>query len=350
MTALVEVVDLAKVFDVSAPWLNRVIEHKPRQAVHAVDGVSFSIQKGRTLALVGESGCGKSTVARMLVGLYPPTRGVIRFDGQDAQATWRSTERPRAAPAHPDDLSGSVCQLESALDRARHRCRAAARARVGARWPGPRRSRLGLVAASGAGGGRSREVSAPVLRRPTAAHFDRAGAGHAAGVPGVRRADLGARRIGAGAGAQHHERPAARARPDLSVHLAQPGGRAPRQRRSRCHVPRALGRMGGQADPVQHAAPPVHAHAARRDSRHRDERPRAHAGAGRGAESAEPADGLCLPSALPACQRALQRASARRCSHFKGIRVACHAVAEGRIAAASDAAPPWLQPMGRSSA
>jgi peptide/nickel transport system ATP-binding protein len=91
MTALVEVVDLAKVFDVSAPWLNRVLERKPRQAVHAVDGVSFSIQKGRTLALVGESGCGKSTVARMLVGLYTPTRGAIRFDGEDAQATWRSS-------------------------------------------------------------------------------------------------------------------------------------------------------------------------------------------------------------------------------------------------------------------
>ena len=91
MTALVEVVDLAKVFDVSAPWLNRMLERKPRQAVHAVDGVSFSIQKGRTLALVGESGCGKSTVARMLVGLYTPTRGAIRFDGVDAQATWRSS-------------------------------------------------------------------------------------------------------------------------------------------------------------------------------------------------------------------------------------------------------------------
>jgi len=90
MTTLVEAIDLAKVFDVSPPWLNRALEHKPRQVVHAVDGISFSIQKGRTLALVGESGCGKSTVARMLVGLYRPTRGLIRFDGQDAQATWQS--------------------------------------------------------------------------------------------------------------------------------------------------------------------------------------------------------------------------------------------------------------------
>jgi peptide/nickel transport system ATP-binding protein len=84
--ALVEVQDLAKIFDVSAPWLNRVIDRKPRQFVHAVDGVAFSIRKGRTLALVGESGCGKSTVARLLVGLYRPTRGVVRFDGIDAMS------------------------------------------------------------------------------------------------------------------------------------------------------------------------------------------------------------------------------------------------------------------------
>ena len=80
---LVEVKDLAKVFDVSAPWLNRVVERKPRQYVHAVDGVSFSIDRGQTLALVGESGCGKSTVARLLVGLYTPTRGSVQFDGKD---------------------------------------------------------------------------------------------------------------------------------------------------------------------------------------------------------------------------------------------------------------------------
>ena len=97
MTALVQVSDLAKTFDVSAPWLNRVIERKPRQFVHAVDGVSFSIDKGRTLALVGESGCGKSTVARLLVGLYAPTRGRVSFGGQDtatlAGAELRSLRR-----------------------------------------------------------------------------------------------------------------------------------------------------------------------------------------------------------------------------------------------------------------
>ena len=86
MNPLVQVRDLSKTFDVSAPWLNRVVERKPRQFVHAVDGVSFSIERGKTLALVGESGCGKSTVARLLVGLYQPTRGDVRFDGQPTDA------------------------------------------------------------------------------------------------------------------------------------------------------------------------------------------------------------------------------------------------------------------------
>ena len=84
--SLVQVEGLAKTFDVSLPWLNRVAERKPRQFVHAVDDVGFSIERGRTLALVGESGCGKSTVARLLVGLHAPTRGRVVFDGVVASA------------------------------------------------------------------------------------------------------------------------------------------------------------------------------------------------------------------------------------------------------------------------
>ncbi len=86
-TPLVQVQDLAKVFDVSPPWLNRVVERKPKAFVHAVDGVSFAIERGQTLALVGESGCGKSTVARLLVGLYGATRGSVSFDGEDIAKT-----------------------------------------------------------------------------------------------------------------------------------------------------------------------------------------------------------------------------------------------------------------------
>jgi peptide/nickel transport system ATP-binding protein len=81
--ALVEVNDLTKVFDVSRPWLNRVIERSGRQLLTAVDGISFEINRGETLSLVGESGCGKSTVARLICGLYTPTRGSTRFDGID---------------------------------------------------------------------------------------------------------------------------------------------------------------------------------------------------------------------------------------------------------------------------
>jgi peptide/nickel transport system ATP-binding protein len=92
MTVLVQAHDLAKSFDVSPPWLNRVLERKPRVLLRAVDGVSFSIERGKTLALVGESGCGKSTVARLLVGLYEPTRGGMHFDGQDAHAAFRTAE------------------------------------------------------------------------------------------------------------------------------------------------------------------------------------------------------------------------------------------------------------------
>ena len=90
---LVELTNVAKYFDVSAPWLNRVLERQPRLLLRAVDGVSFNVMPGETLALVGESGCGKSTIARMIVGLIAPTRGAIRFDGQDTSMLHRASGR-----------------------------------------------------------------------------------------------------------------------------------------------------------------------------------------------------------------------------------------------------------------
>ncbi|OCX61593.1 ABC transporter ATP-binding protein [Thioclava sp. SK-1] len=79
--AILEVEALERHFDVSAPWLNRLIERKPRRTLRAVDGVDFDIQRGQTLALVGESGCGKSTIAKLVTGLHPPSGGSIRFHG-----------------------------------------------------------------------------------------------------------------------------------------------------------------------------------------------------------------------------------------------------------------------------
>ena len=79
--ALLQVNNLAKHFDVSKPWLARVIENQPKQILKAVDGLSFTINKGETFSLVGESGCGKSTVAKLIVGLHKPSGGEIIFDG-----------------------------------------------------------------------------------------------------------------------------------------------------------------------------------------------------------------------------------------------------------------------------
>ncbi|HEU4351975.1 MAG TPA: oligopeptide/dipeptide ABC transporter ATP-binding protein [Burkholderiales bacterium] len=82
---LLKLESVSRDFDVSRPWLNRVIEREPRRILRAVDRVSFELQTGETLALVGESGCGKSTVARLIASLYAPTEGRIEFHGRRLQ-------------------------------------------------------------------------------------------------------------------------------------------------------------------------------------------------------------------------------------------------------------------------
>lgn len=72
---------LIKTFDVSAPWLNRVIERKPRQFVQAVNDIDFTVPAGGCLSIVGESGCGKSTLARIITLIDPATSGELLIDG-----------------------------------------------------------------------------------------------------------------------------------------------------------------------------------------------------------------------------------------------------------------------------
>lgn len=76
-----KVTNLSRTFDVSRPWLNRIIERQPKQYLQAVNGVSFELERGKTFALVGESGSGKSTIAKLVVDLLQPTRGSIEFEG-----------------------------------------------------------------------------------------------------------------------------------------------------------------------------------------------------------------------------------------------------------------------------
>ncbi|HEV3008642.1 MAG TPA: ABC transporter ATP-binding protein [Burkholderiales bacterium] len=82
---LLKLESVSRDFDVSRPWLNRVIEREPRRILRAVDRVSFEVRSGETLGLVGESGCGKSTVARLIAGLYAPSEGRIEFRGRRLQ-------------------------------------------------------------------------------------------------------------------------------------------------------------------------------------------------------------------------------------------------------------------------
>jgi peptide/nickel transport system ATP-binding protein len=90
---LVEARDLKRVFDVSQPWLSRLIDREPRRLLRAVDGVDFAVDHRETLGIVGESGSGKSTLARMVVGLLRPSAGQVLVEGVDLFATGDPTSR-----------------------------------------------------------------------------------------------------------------------------------------------------------------------------------------------------------------------------------------------------------------
>ena len=92
-------------------------DHLPAQvgAVKAVDDISFDVMKGETLGIVGETGCGKSTTARLLVRLLDATSGELRFEGED-MTRLKGARAEGPAPRDADDLPGSVLVAESAQD------------------------------------------------------------------------------------------------------------------------------------------------------------------------------------------------------------------------------------------
>ena len=100
---LLQVRDLKKWFPIQGGFLQRTVAH-----VRAIDGVSFTIRKGRTLGLVGESGCGKTTVGRTVLRLTPPTSGSIKFEGEEiATASNRKLRslRPKMQIVFQDPMS-----------------------------------------------------------------------------------------------------------------------------------------------------------------------------------------------------------------------------------------------------
>ena len=109
MAALVDVRGLEKRFTMGGSWLGG----RRRRVIHAVDGVSFTIERGEVLGLVGESGCGKSTTGRLLLRLIEPSAGTIRFEGHDLTEMdparlWATRQRtpPSASSAN---VSISLC-------------------------------------------------------------------------------------------------------------------------------------------------------------------------------------------------------------------------------------------------
>ena len=178
-----------------------------RETLRAVDGVSLSVRRGETIGLVGETGCGKSTLARCITRLYDLTSGTVTFGGDDISRLSGRQLRPyrRKMQMVFQDPYGSLNP----------------RRRVGSIIADPfAANKLGSGAGTqgqgaGADGGRGPEsgalqpVPGRVLRWPAAAYRPRPGAGTAAGTARLRRAGLRPRRLDPGADHQPAGRPAA---------------------------------------------------------------------------------------------------------------------------------------------
>ena len=178
--------------------------------VNAVNGVSFEIAPAETLALIGESGSGKSTIARLALRLYEPDAVTVEFDGRDLAEL-----APRAAPASAladgPRLPGAVRVAQPAPARRAHGRGAARDPPEGAARGRAARPRRGGARARGAARGVRRALPARALGRPAAARRDRPRDRDPARVHRPRRADVVARPLRARADPAAPGRPASRA-------------------------------------------------------------------------------------------------------------------------------------------
>jgi peptide/nickel transport system ATP-binding protein len=96
---ILECRDVGRVFSVGSGLFTK------KRTLRAVDGVDLAIARGEVVAIVGESGCGKTTLARMMLGLLPPTTGEILFQGRPIYATDRAEVARRVQPVFQDPYS-----------------------------------------------------------------------------------------------------------------------------------------------------------------------------------------------------------------------------------------------------
>ena len=86
MGPILKVKNLSKHFDVSPPLITRLVSREEKSILKAVEGIGFEIKQGETVSLVGESGCGKTSLLRLLAGFEYPTNGNLLIDGSDITA------------------------------------------------------------------------------------------------------------------------------------------------------------------------------------------------------------------------------------------------------------------------
>ena len=239
---LLVVDDLKKHFPVS----RGIIFKKQIGAVKAVDGVSFSLREGETLGVVGESGCGKSTMARCIIKLLDPTDGKIVFKGRDISKLSRSEMRPlrrEMMMVFQDPYASLNARKRVGFIVAEGLDVHGDRHAPGAEAPRPRAAR-----------GRRAEpralqpLPARVLRRAAPADRDRARARDQPEPDRLRRAGLGARRLRAGPDPQPAQGPAEGVRAHLRLHRPRPQRRPAHLGSGHGDVPRQGRRGRGRSE------------------------------------------------------------------------------------------------------